>query len=102
MVARKNKVVSRWSGIATLFKTWNIEHVEGTGELVDARTIRVTTPDGTVTQVAADGSSSRPAHPGPPLFPIDGTQIMTSKQALDLARIPASLLIVGGGGVEGL
>jgi dihydrolipoamide dehydrogenase len=48
MVARKNKVVSTLvKGIATLFKTWNIEHVEGTGELLDARTVRVTKPDGT-------------------------------------------------------
>ncbi|MFO0768122.1 MAG: hypothetical protein U0231_15345 [Nitrospiraceae bacterium] len=31
------------------------------------------------------------------LFPIDGAQIITSKQALDLPRIPASLLIIGGG-----
>ncbi|MBL8041647.1 MAG: dihydrolipoyl dehydrogenase [Nitrospira sp.] len=103
MVARKNKVVSTLvKGIATLFKTWNIEHVEGTGELVDARTIRVTTPDGTVTQAAADGIiiATGSSWPNLPLFPIDGTQIMTSKQALDLARIPASLLIVGGG-VEG-
>ncbi|MBL8071949.1 MAG: FAD-dependent oxidoreductase, partial [Nitrospira sp.] len=56
MVARKNKVVSTLvKGIATLFKTWNIEHVEGTGELLDARTIRVTKPDGAETRVVADG-----------------------------------------------
>ena len=103
MVARKNKVVSTLvKGIATLFKTWNIEYLEGTGELVDARTIRVTKPDGTTLQVAADGIiiATGSSWPNLPLFPIDGTQIITSKQALDLARIPASLLIVGGG-VEG-
>lgn len=103
MVARKNKVVSTLvKGIATLFKTWNIEHLEGTGELVDARTIRVTKPDGSIMQVAADGIiiATGSSWPNLPLFPIDGNQIITSKQALDLARIPASLLIVGGG-VEG-
>jgi dihydrolipoamide dehydrogenase len=46
--------------------------------------------------IIATGSS----WPNLPLFPIDGTQIITSKQALDLSVIPASLLIVGGG-VEG-
>ncbi|MCS6263304.1 MAG: dihydrolipoyl dehydrogenase [Nitrospira sp.] len=103
MVARKNKVVATLvKGIATLFKTWNIEHVEGTGELLDARTIRVTKPDGAETRVVADGLiiATGSSWPNLPLFPIDGTQIITSKQALDLSRIPASLLIVGGG-VEG-
>lgn len=103
MVARKNKVVSNLvKGIATLFKTWNIEHVEGTGELLDARTIRITKKDGTETQVEADGLiiATGSSWPNLPLFPIDGTQIITSKEALDLAAIPASLLIVGGG-VEG-
>ncbi len=103
MVARKNKVVSNLvKGIATLFKTWNIAHIEGTGELLDARTIRITKADGSNTQVGADGLiiATGSSWPNLPLFPIDGTQIMTSKQALDLATIPASLLIVGGG-VEG-
>ena len=103
MVARKNKVVSTLvKGIATLFKTWNIEHLEGRGELLDARTIRVTKPDGAEIRVEADGLiiATGSSWPNLPLFPIDGTQIITSKQALDLSRIPASLLIVGGG-VEG-
>lgn len=103
MVARKNKVVSNLvKGIATLFKTWKIEHVEGRGELLDARTIRVAKPDGAETDMTADGLiiATGSSWPKLPLFPIDGTQIITSKQALDLDRIPASLLIVGGG-VEG-
>jgi dihydrolipoamide dehydrogenase len=103
MVARKNKVVSNLvKGIATLFKAWNIEHVEGTGELIDARTIRITKKDGAETQVVADGLiiATGSSWPNLPLFPIDGSQIITSKQALDLVTIPASLLIVGGG-VEG-
>ncbi|MCK6501438.1 MAG: FAD-dependent oxidoreductase, partial [Nitrospira sp.] len=56
MVARKNKVVAALvKGIATLFKTWNIALVEGTGELVDARTIRVVRPDGSDLRVEGDG-----------------------------------------------
>ena len=103
MVARKNKVVSNLvKGITTLFKAWNIEHAEGTGELIDARTIRITNKDGVETQVVADGLiiATGSSWPNLPLFPIDGSQIITSKQALDLVTIPASLLIVGGG-VEG-
>ncbi len=103
MVARKNKVVSNLvKGITTLFKAWNIEHVEGTGELIDARTIRIMKKEGAETQLVADGLiiATGSSWPNLPLFPIDGSQIITSKQALDLVTIPASLLIVGGG-VEG-
>ncbi len=103
MVARKNKVVATLvKGIGTLFKTWKIEHVEGTGELLDARTLHVTKADGTEARITADGIiiATGSSWPNLPLFPIDGSQILTSKQALDLNRIPARLLIVGGG-VEG-
>ncbi len=46
--------------------------------------------------ILATGSS----WPNLPLFPIDGTTIITSKEALEIRRIPERLLIVGGG-VEG-
>src|SRR5205823_1285021 len=46
--------------------------------------------------VIATGSS----WPNLPLFPVDGKQIITSKDALEAEKVPATLLIVGGG-VEG-
>lgn len=103
MVARKNKVVAGLvKGIAMLFKAWNIEVVEGAGELLDARTLNVTGPDGARRQVQADaviiGTGS--SWPNLAQFPIDGTQIITSKQALDLEVIPARMVILGAG-VEG-
>ena len=103
MVARKNKVVDGLvKGIATLFKTWNIEHIEGTGELLDAKSLRVVKRDGTEATVQADAIviATGSSWPNLPLFPVDGKQIITSKEALDLGSIPKSLLIVGGG-VEG-
>ena len=103
MVARKNKVVEGLvKGIATLFKTLNIEHIDGTGELLDAKSLRVAKRDGTEMTVQADAIviATGSSWPNLPLFPIDGRQIITSKEALDLGLIPKSLLIVGGG-VEG-
>lgn len=103
MVARKNKVVEGLvKGIATLFKTWNIEHVEGTGELLDAKSLRVVKRDGMDVTVRADAIviATGSSWPNLPLFPVDGKQIITSKEALDLGSVPKSLLIVGGG-VEG-
>ncbi len=103
MVARKNKVVSTLvKGIATLFKTWGIEHLDGTGELLDERTVRVAGRDGSERRVEADAVivATGSSWPSVPLFPIDGRQILTSKEALDLETIPGRLLIIGAG-VEG-
>jgi dihydrolipoamide dehydrogenase len=103
MVARKNKVVeSLVKGIATLFKTWGIEHLHGWGELIDARTLRVNLQGGGETRVEADAVilATGSSWPNLPLFPIDGREILSSKEALDLTQAPASLLIIGGG-VEG-
>jgi len=103
MVARKNKAVAGLvKGIATLFKVWNIEQVEGTGSLRDQRTIDVRKNDGTESQVTADAIviATGSSWPNLPEFPIDGRQILTSKDLLDLEVIPPRLLIVGAG-VEG-
>ena len=52
MVARKDKVVDGLvNGIATLFKTWGIQHVEGRGEIVDKRTVKITARDGTESRI---------------------------------------------------
>jgi dihydrolipoamide dehydrogenase len=103
MVARKDRVVATLvKGIATLFKAWNIEHVQGTGFLQDGQTVRVSAADGTTRDVQADAIviATGSSWPNLPQFPIDGQQLLTSRHLLDLDRIPAGLLIVGGG-VEG-
>jgi dihydrolipoamide dehydrogenase len=103
MVARKNQVVATLvKGVVTLFKAWNIEHVQGTGLLRDRQTLVVTATDGSSRDVHADAIviATGSSWPNLPQFPIDGQQLLTSQQLLDLDRIPASLLIVGGG-VEG-
>jgi dihydrolipoamide dehydrogenase len=103
MVARKNKVVEALvKGIATLFKTWGIQHVEGTGEIVDPKTVKVAKQDGSESRIEGDAIvvATGSSWPNLPLFPIDGRQIITSKEALDTTVIPGRMLIVGGG-VEG-
>ncbi|MBM4125408.1 MAG: dihydrolipoyl dehydrogenase, partial [Nitrospira sp.] len=103
MVARKNKVVEGLvKGVATLLKSWQIEQVEGTGRLLDERTVLVTKRDGSEVRIQADAVilATGSSWPNLPLFPIDGKQIITSKEALEQTAIPASLLIIGAG-VEG-
>lgn len=103
MVARKDNVVATLvKGIATLFKGWGIEQVVGQGVLKDTRTLAVTRPDGTQHEIQADALviATGSSWPNLPQFPIDGRQIVTSQQMLDLTQVPASLAILGGG-VEG-
>ncbi len=103
MVARKDRVVTNLvKGIATLLKGWNIEHVSGQGIVKDARTIVVTRSDTQRQEVKADAVvvATGSSWPDLPQFPIDGEQIVTSRQMLDLTVAPASLLILGAG-VEG-
>ncbi len=103
MVARKNKVVTTLiKGIATLFNAWDIEVVEGQGELLDTRTLGVTGPDGVQRKIHAGAIIIATGSSWPQLsqFPIDGKQIITSKQALDLEVIPKRMVILGAG-VEG-
>ena len=103
MVARKNQVVSGLvKGIATLFKAWNIEYVEGRGVIRGRQHLHVMLKDGTDRSIAADAIiiATGSSWPNLPQFPIDGRQILTSQQLLDLTAIPKRLLIIGGG-VEG-
>ena len=103
MVERKNKIVAGLvKGVRTLLKTWNVELIEGRGALVSATTVRVVKPDGTETTLQADAIivGTGTTAPALPNLALDGTRIISSREALDLTALPGSLLIVGGG-VEG-
>jgi len=103
MVARKNQVVNGLvKGIATLFKAWNVEYIEGHGVLRDRQHVLVRLDNGEERSVAADAIivATGSSWPNLPQFPIDGRQVLTSQHLLDLTAIPRRLLIIGGG-VEG-
>ncbi len=103
MMARKNEVVqSLVKGITTLFKQWNIQQVAGRGELVSDRQVRVTDIEGVTSLLEAEAIvlATGSSWPQLPQFPIDGQQVISSKEALELVDIPRNILIVGGG-VEG-
>jgi dihydrolipoamide dehydrogenase len=103
MIARKNQVVSNLTkGIGALFKAWGIAQIPGSGVLTDVHSVRVTDPAGKESRVTGDAVilATGSSWPDLPQFPVDGRRILTSKEALDLAEIPRSLLIIGAG-VEG-
>jgi dihydrolipoamide dehydrogenase len=91
----KNGVVSRLhKGLQGLVKSRKITYVEGMGRLVSPTAVEV---DGQRYEgrhvVLATGSSPR-SLPG---LDIDGRQVITSDQALELETVPASVVVLGGG-----
>jgi dihydrolipoamide dehydrogenase len=97
---RKDKVVStQIKGIRGLLKSWGVTLLEGHGSLVSRDIVRVEKKDGEILELRSDkviiATGSRPAKLAG--FPFDGEQVMTSDDAVQLKKIPKSLLIVGAG-----
>jgi dihydrolipoamide dehydrogenase len=98
--AYKDKVVTRlWKGLTGLVASRHIDVIEGSGQLVSPTQVRV--GDRVIEGahiVLASGSESR-SLPG---LQVDGERVITSEHALSLDRVPASVVILGGGviGVE--
>jgi dihydrolipoamide dehydrogenase len=97
----KDGVVTRLhKGLTGLVKSRNITVVEGAGKLVAKNAVEVngTRYEASKAVVLATGSYSR-SLPG---LEIDGERIITSEHALKLDRVPASVVVLGGGviGVE--
>ena len=98
--AYKEKVVTRlWRGLVGLIGSRHIDVIDGEGRLVSPTQVQVGDMliEGAHV-VLATGSESR-SLPG---IDIDGQRVITSDQALELDRVPASAVILGGGviGVE--
>jgi dihydrolipoamide dehydrogenase len=96
--ARKQKVVEQlWKGLQGLMKKRKVTTFIGTGTLGADHV--VTVDDGTELHgrhvIIASGSVPR-SIPG---FDIDGQLVMTSDEILDLERLPASAVVIGGGAI---
>jgi len=99
--AYADKVVSRlFKGLTGLIKGRGITVIEGEGRLTGPREVTVVPTDGggTATYVGthvvlASGSYSR-SLPG---LEVDGERVLTSEHALRLERVPASVVVLGGG-----
>ena len=98
--AYKDGVVAKlYKGLQGMIKAAKIDYIEGTGKLVGKNTIEV---DGRritgKNLVLATGSYSK-SIPG---LDIDGERVITSEHALNLDKVPASAVVLGGGviGVE--
>jgi dihydrolipoamide dehydrogenase len=95
MQKRKGEVVSaNVKGVEFLFKKNKVTWLKGTGKIVAPGRVAV---DGTEYEtkhiVLATGSESIPL----PGVEIDEKQIVTSTGALELATVPKSMIVIGGG-----
>jgi dihydrolipoamide dehydrogenase len=100
MIDRKAKVVETTSGgIDFLMKKNKISVYKGTGSFVNQKTISVKLQDGSETLIQTDktiiATGSKPACP--PFITIDKKRVITSTEALKLAELPKSMVIIGGG-----
>jgi len=95
----KNEVVGKLNkGIAQMAKARKVQVFNGVGEFISTTEISVKI-EGKEEKISFDnaiiatGSRSTVI----PAFPMDNSDMMTSREALDLKDIPKSLLVIGGG-----
>jgi dihydrolipoamide dehydrogenase len=99
MLDRKDEVVkSNTQGIEFLFKKNKVDYVIGAGRIEDASTVIADTKDGeqtlkTKSIVIATGSDVMPL----PGVEIDEKQVVSSTGALDLPKVPKSMIVIGAG-----
>ncbi len=100
MMERKSKIVSDLTGgVAFLFKKNGIDSIGGKGRLVSATQIEVSKSDGSKEIVSAKNiilaTGSVPNDlPG---LKWDGRKVITSTEALALEKVPAQMIVIGGG-----
>ncbi|MFP4634620.1 MAG: dihydrolipoyl dehydrogenase [Nitriliruptoraceae bacterium] len=99
--AHKDAVVDKmYKGLQGALKGRGVTTIHGTGRMVDATSIEVTSDDGTQTLsaaavVVATGSAPREV----PFAPFDGERVISSDHALHLEQLPDSAVILGSGAV---
>ncbi|RYZ99440.1 MAG: dihydrolipoyl dehydrogenase, partial [Proteobacteria bacterium] len=100
MMGRKDKIVKDLTkGVAYLMRKNKISVLEGLGTISGPNTVTVTGRDGKKTEysakniVIATGSSIINL----PFLPVDGKQILTSNEAINLPKVPEHMIVVGGG-----
>lgn len=98
--AEKAGIVSRLvKGIEFLLDKNGVQVIRGEGRPVEGR-ILVNSPDGGSVITAAKTILALGSLPSElPFLKSDGERILTSRQALDLEKIPASLIIIGAGAI---
>jgi len=96
----KDGIVARLTGgLGQLRRRREIDYIQGTARFRDARNLEIETVSGERRELAFEhavlATGSRSATP--PGFPDASSRVLDSESALEMASIPGSLLVVGGG-----
>jgi dihydrolipoamide dehydrogenase len=87
------------SGLSAMNKIRGVNFVQGRAQFVDSNTVSVTETSGQQQRIEFDyaviATGSLPARPGS--LWLDSSRVWDSTSALELPRIPKSLLVIGGG-----
>ncbi|MCD4698369.1 MAG: dihydrolipoyl dehydrogenase, partial [Bacteroidales bacterium] len=102
MVSRSRGVADGMSkGIQFLFKKNKIEHLKGTGKLIEDKKVKVTDEKGKSTEYSANniiiatGARSKEL----PNLKQDGKKIIGYREAMTLPKQPKSMVVVGSGAI---
>jgi len=100
--SRKNEIVDRlYKGLSGLLKGRKVTVFEGTGQL--NQDLSVTVLDGADAGVVAQGKNVILAAGSVPRtlpgFDVDGKNVVTSDEFLDLSTLPATAAVIGGGAI---
>ncbi len=102
MIDRSRNVADGMSkGIQFLFKKNQIDHIQGSGKLVNNSTVEVTDEEGKKKQVSAGhiiiATGARSRHLDN--LKQDGKKIIGYREAMTLKKQPASMIVVGSGAI---
>jgi len=100
MLERKRQVVQQLTGgVKTLLDARGIAIVRGVARLASPDHVSVARADGTATELAAKHVMIATGADSwlPPGFAVEGTRIITSREALDLPQQPRRMAVLGGG-----
>ena len=102
VIGRSRKVSGRLAGgIEFLFKKNKVDYVKGFGSVDASGNVEVKKEDGstetleTKNTIIATGAKSRPL----PGLPLNGTSVISSKEAMVLEKQPKSMVIIGAGAI---
>jgi dihydrolipoamide dehydrogenase len=102
VIGRSRKVSGRLAGgIEFLFKKNKVDYVKGFGSIKGSNQVEVKKADGSIeildakNVIIATGAKSRPL----PGLDINGTTVISSKEAMVLATQPKSMVIIGAGAI---
>ncbi len=102
IVNRSREIAANMSkGIQYLFKKNKVEVIYGTGKLIDNKTVEITDSENNKSNISANniilatGARSKEL----PNLKQDGKKIIGYREALSLAKLPESMIIVGSGAI---